>query len=384
MKPGTIRQIDPAERSQLGKVMRRCFGFHARLFFDLGEQAFVFELDGEIAGGVTLSTFPIDAQRKGGLVKWLFIAPEAQGRGGAGRLLAEAVHWFEEQGCSDIFGCVEGNNTSSGNRFFQQGFTDISFSEQLASYGLRLPKVWLKTMHFGDTGFFLWRRVKGTSPASVKETAAPEDSATVPGLSPASGMVGFAVTVILHSLFAFIMQLRWGGSIATGQLWQVPLVILAIFGLRLAAMKAAARGTGIKLHYRVWESGMLLSGLIALVFGGFYTAPGSLYPPERSWSYREQLNKLGPVAFAGALSLLLAGWLFRLIDSSVSIHLSGSILQIADFAYFYIRVMLIFEVLLPFFPFTAFNGRRVLDWRRQSWAVLAMGTVLLWVAHLFL
>lgn len=378
MESGLIRQFDSAERSQLGRVMKRCFGIHARLFFDLGEQAFVFELDGEVAGGVTLSTFSIDAQRKGGLVKWLFIAPEAQGRGGAGRLLAEAVRWFEGQGCTDMFGCVEGYNTNSANRFSRQGFTDISFTEQFASYGWRLPKVWLKTMHFGDTGFFLWRRLREESP---RTTASP---VTEQEPRPSSGATGFALTVILHSLFAFIMQLRWGGSFEAAQLWQIPLVILAVFGLRLAAMKAASRGTGIRLHYRVWESGMLVSGLLAIVFGGFYTAPGSLYPAEQEWSYRDYRNKLGPVAFAGAISLVLAGWILRLIDTSYSIHLVGSMRQIADFASFYIRVMLIFEVLLPAFPFTAFNGRRILDWRRQSWAVAAMGTLLLWIAHLFL
>ena len=44
------------------------------------------------------------------------------------------------------------------------------------------------------------------------------------------------------------------------------------------------------------------------------------------------------------------------------------------------RVMLVFEVLLPFFPLACYNGRRVLDWKPIGWAVIAAATVALLIA----
>lgn len=44
--------------------------------------------------------------------------------------------------------------------------------------------------------------------------------------------------------------------------------------------------------------------------------------------------------------------------------------------------MLLFDVLLPFFPMTAFAGRRVWEASRGAWVVLAVGTVALWMVSL--
>jgi hypothetical protein len=39
------------------------------------------------------------------------------------------------------------------------------------------------------------------------------------------------------------------------------------------------------------------------------------------------------------------------------------------------QMLALFEVLLPFSIFVSFNGRRVWDWSRPAWAVLATATV---------
>jgi hypothetical protein len=43
----------------------------------------------------------------------------------------------------------------------------------------------------------------------------------------------------------------------------------------------------------------------------------------------------------------------------------------------------LFEVLLPFFLFASFNGRRVWDWSRPAWVPLAVAATALLVAEVW-
>lgn len=104
---GAVRQARDDEKGRLRHVIRRAFGWLPGLLFAAGKASFVYELDGEIVGGITLSSFPIDRRRVGGVVKWLFVLPEARGRGAASALVNRALAWFSEEGCSDVFTCVE-------------------------------------------------------------------------------------------------------------------------------------------------------------------------------------------------------------------------------------------------------------------------------------
>jgi hypothetical protein len=45
----------------------------------------------------------------------------------------------------------------------------------------------------------------------------------------------------------------------------------------------------------------------------------------------------------------------------------------------YARILLLADVLLPFFPMTAYSGRRILEASPLAWGTLAAGTVALWV-----
>lgn len=92
---------------------------------------------------------------------------------------------------------------------------------------------------------------------------------------------------------------------------------------------------------------------------------------------------MGPMAYAGGISMLVLGWGLHVlsVSSYAMPHLvSGAV----DVGVVYVRILLLFEVLIPVFPFGCYNGRRVMDWRRPSWAVLAAGSILLWVASTFL
>jgi hypothetical protein len=148
------------------------------------------------------------------------------------------------------------------------------------------------------------------------------------------------------------------------------LAILALFGLREAAMRLAARLQGLSVRHRAWESAFPLSVGIALTLGVFFPTPGSVYPRSGAWRYRDLVPKLGPTAFAGASAVLVFAWAmwvvmrFGMLPSEVAVwvraaHAAGLSLALLD-------------VLLPFSLFVSFSGRRVWDWNRPAWGVLAV------------
>jgi GNAT superfamily N-acetyltransferase len=377
-----VREMQAGEERAVASVMRRSFNWFARLFFDFGDKAFVCEVDGEIVGGITLSVFSVGRGRRGGLIKWVFTGPEARGRGVATELIDHALAWFETEGCSDVFACIEGHNTGSSNRFARRGFVALSFFQQLRRYRWNLPKVWLKTVHLFDVGHFLWLRSGEPVDGQVR-------AARVAGA--AGSTLSFFGTILVQTLAFYGATLRWSGAgpaHAGPVLLQTFLAVAAIFSIRVVSMAFAARAMGREVVYRPWESGLFLSVVLGIFGTGPFPVPGTLYPAtvngadgRHLWSYRDELPWMGPMAYAGGISMVITGWLLQ-VASGGAVELSPMLGGAVDMGLVFVRILLIFEVLLPVFPFACYNGRRVLEWRRASWGVMALGTVLLWGVQL--
>lgn len=397
---GIIREMEPGEKRVVTEVMRRSFNWFTRLFFDFGPGTYVYELDGVIVAGITLKTFEISRERsdapagtpvRGGLVKWVFTTPEARGRGAAGALVDRALTWFREEGCSDVFACIEGHNTGSANTFARRGFSLLSFREQVRRFGSALPRVWIGTFHLFDVGHFLWARREDPAGVDVAEDGELELRAEQTPRTEQVPGGALTATILLQFLAFYLAAVRWRATDGVDPLslaWQALVVVSIIFGARLATMMLAARAAGQPVRYRPWETGLLLSLVLGAVGWGPFPVPGSWYPAgsqdpggasRGQWSYREELPWLGPTAYAGGISVLVLGWLLH-VTNTAGVQLPALLSGAIALGVVYARVLLLFEVLIPTFPFACFNGRRVLDWRRPSWAVLALGTILLWVA----
>jgi hypothetical protein len=151
------------------------------------------------------------------------------------------------------------------------------------------------------------------------------------------------------------------------------LAIVGLFGLREAAMKLAARLQGLPVRHRAWEAAFPLSVGVALMLGWFFPMPGSVYPRGGIWRYRDLLSKLGPIALAGASAVLVFAW-----ASWGLVRFGGFPPEVASWlrlGHVAGQMLALLEVLLPFSIFVSFNGRRVWDWSRPAWAVLAAATV---------
>ena len=366
-----VRPLADGEERALARVMRRSFGGLAALLFTTGKAAFVAEVDGRIVGGVTVGAFDIDSGRRGGVVKWVFTLPEARGLGVATLLLDEAMVWFEAQGVTDAFACIEGLNPGSSNRFAERGFEPLGFTAQVRRYGARLPRVWWHVNHVADVGHLLWVRR-----ADLGADVTPAGEAPTGPEPTARGYGAFAATLAVHALFGAVMLARRGQGVDLAAVAQLALAVGLVIGVRTSAMALAGRALGLRLRYRAWETGMTLTGAIALLFGGLFIAPGGLYPRARTWSLRELGPRLAVVAGAGVAAVLVLGWAAHLLAGWSAV--AGAAAPVL----FYARLLLLFDVLLPFFPMTAFAGRRVWEASRVAWAVAALGTVALWVVSL--
>ena len=83
---------------------------------------------------------------------------------------------------------------------------------------------------------------------------------------------------------------------------------MTLYGVRAEAMQLAARLQGLSVRHRAWESAFPLSIAITLALGVFLPVPGSTYPCQGTWRYRDLLPRLGPMVFAGASAVLVFAW----------------------------------------------------------------------------
>jgi len=324
------------------------------VLFSPPQHTLVAERDGQVVGAVVLELFMLPGGRQGGVMFWLMTDPEVRGSGVGGELIEAGLRFFEEHGCQEVFACVEGFNTSSSNLFAARGFSILSLGEQLRRYGLvGTLALWLKMHRFGgDVGHFLWARPKSTSPDS-------------PALQ-------WLVSVLASTLVFALAGWR-GGSLEgfdPAVVLGSTLAILALFGLREAAMRLAARSQGLSVRYRAWESAFPLSVGIALTLGVFFPTPGSVYPRSGAWRYQDLVPKLGPTAFAGASAVLVFTWAawalmrFDMPPPEIAVWVRAAYVAGLSLA--------LLDVLLPFSPFVSYSGRRVWDWNHLAWGVLAV------------
>ncbi len=347
-----IRPLEEGEKAVTQRVMRRAFPFTARFVFSWSEHVLVAERADRIIGGIVLKLFSV-GERKVGFVSWLFTDPEAQGLGAGQALVEGALDFFAAQGCTEISACVEGYNTSSSKIFATRGFSLLSPGQQMRRYGWDIISYWWHTLHFMDVGNFLWVRPGAEGPDS-----------------PALQWLG---TWIINTLLLWLVAWRQG-TFASPILWSVPAALLALFGLRTLAMWTAAWAQGLAVRFRAWESSVPLITTIALLFGGYFPFPGSLYPRGDRWRYRDLLSKIGPMALAGSLvSLLLTGGSWAVLRRPLPptwVPFWAVLFQVG-------KILALLDTVIAFFPVISYNGRRLWDWNRVVWALLSAAAIAL-------
>jgi ribosomal protein S18 acetylase RimI-like enzyme len=299
MKPRAIsvRRMGAEDEEAVKALAGRAFSPLGSLSFPRSPDALIAERGGELLGSVVLRTFGVpgsgrDEDHRGGVMLWLMTDPGARRLGVGGRLVETALRSLEERGCQEVFACVEGYNSSSANLFAARGFTILSLGEQLRRYRfLGTLLLWLRTSRLGgDVGHFLWAR-----PGQLKL----DD----PALQWWTGVLANVPVLLLAG-----WRGGWLGGFGSTTVLGTVVIVVTLYGSREGAMRLAARLQGLSVRHRAWESAFPLSIAITLALGVFFPVPGSIYPRQRIWRYRDLLPKLGPMAFAGASAVLVFAW----------------------------------------------------------------------------
>jgi len=141
-------------------------------------------------------------------------------------------------------------------------------------------------------------------------------------------------------------------------------------------MVLSARIQGIPLRYRIWETGFVISFFVALLGGVFFPIPGNYYPTEDIWHIQRLKAQLGKVALVSSLSALLISASLLLILRFF--NLSSALENFLSTGFGAAFIFTVADILLPFFPFVSFNGRRLWDWNRWVWGGLAVIVIVIW------
>lgn len=353
-----IRPLQQGDRPAVSHLLRQSFAALKLPFLPNHPPGFVAEQAGLLCGVIVVNQFSLDAQRQAGTILVLATAPSVRGQGIGQQLVEAALDWFASEGCSQIFTCVEGHNTSSSQMFATRGFATLSLPQQLQQYGWQLPYLWYKTGHISDLGHFLWR-----SPAL------PQPSQRSHGLG------GWCTTTLLgNSAIVALMAARRGSDDLSSPPALILLVAIValVLGLRTAGMALAGRWRQVQLRHYPWESGSLISVGLALCFGVYFPVPGNSYPAVAVWRYRDWRVHLGWVALGGILPVLLVAY-----GSTLGLTLlpAGAATPWLELTQTTSISLLFWDSLLPIYPFDCFNSGRLWRWHRGLWAVMAALTL---------
>jgi GNAT superfamily N-acetyltransferase len=348
-----IRPIRKDEKRTVVRAVNRSLRLVERSFFSFSDDTYVAEQGGKLQGVIVLRTYPISEGRKGGLIEWVVTLPAARRKGVASQLVDFAEGIFKAQGADEVSACIEGYNIRSSRLFSKYGFSLLPPGELVRRYGRALPRVLYHMSHNFDIGHFVW----------VKPAAPSMDH-------PALQWWG---VWLLHSLLLLLALWRTNrfGAIDPLSFAAIPGALLLLFGARWLAMKLTANLVGLQTRFRAWESGLFITFLIAILVGGQFPSPGSIYPASYENSDRKVLAQLGRMGLAGILAILAIGWAVQLSLQFASLPLAVS----SWFVYIrYVAVPLIIldVIAAAVFPFVSYNGRRVWDWSRPLWIVLAL------------
>ena len=355
-----IRPMRHEERSQVRAILRHSFSPIERSLFAWTPNVLVAEQGGQLLGAVVLKRFTLPHHRQGGTISWLFVAPEARGRGMGHCLVEAGLNVLERQGCDEILVSIEGFNTSSSQLFATRGFGILSPAAQFQRYGFATFSLWAKLSHYFETGYFLW-----VHPAPQAAD---------------SSIWQWWGTITANSILGFLMLWRLGGtrSIEPVMWLMLPLILMVLLGLRYLSMWLMALRQGLKVRFRAWESGFPLSLAITLAFAGaMYPIPGGVYPTTNQWRYRDWLPQLGWLALAGTLPVLLLVWGVSVLSQLdiLSPYWSAGL----NVTLWMGKPLVLFDIALPFFPFICFNGRCLWDWNKTIWVLLAAAAMALWL-----
>ena len=360
-----VRKIQSGENKAVWKVaktlsmLERYFFY---LFYLIGKANALVAVDKEKIVGCVIPKVTTLAGEKIGSVDGIFADRNVQGKG-VGKALAEAaLSHFQKSGCKTYYVLIDRFNSPSWNMFLHKGFTPFEFNEQFRVYGWKILSLWWVNNYFWEPGCFILRKTD-------KESQITREVGE--GWHFLIAWFGFSLTILA-------MGIRLGAPLLESIPFVLGVVGVSIFAHELSH-KLVARSFGLKTVFKVWESGLVFSVLLALL-GGLWPSYGSTFIKQKDWPYNKKIEEMGLIYSVGpVISLILASCFLGLTHWT-----STEWLVALGIVGFRVNFVLALFNLIPIFPFSIFDGRKIFLWNKIAWSLLAIWFILLLGVKTFL
>ncbi len=354
MSTYSISVMKKEQEAETRELMQRCFDKSlASIFFLHPDTTLVVIHEDKVVAGLNLDVYQVNKQVKMGYLGWLYTDKEHRGKGLAGKLLSEALIFLRSLGCTDVAGCVEGDNPASFKQLENKGFSRLSLLGQVRRFRFGLFRVWKHASRFFDMGYFFWH----LSLDDTRTQSYPEN------------LKAFLLGVVANTLLFIPVLFGWNlvsllnfswmqFSHETGSLlFALPLVSLLV---RTLPSLVFAHIQKIRLVYRQWDTAYFTALLLPLLVGLPFPVPGNLYIQGSNWSLKTHAKDLARMSLISNTSLAL---LFILLPNPYTLFL----LTLDTFFFFY--------------PFCGFNSSRI---KREGWNYRLFSYVLTLACYAFL
>jgi len=354
MSTYTISAMKKEQESETKALMQRCFDKSlASIFFLHPDTTLVVLYDGRVVAGLNLDVYKVNKQVKMGYLGWLYTDEKHRGKGLAGKLISESLAFLKGLGCTDVAGCVEGDNPASFKQLQREGFSRLPLVAQIRRFRFGLFKVWKHASRFFDMGYFLWHlRLDGE-----KEMSYPEN------LPAWFGGVLANTVLFLPVLFGWnllsVFHVSWMQLTRENTMLWLAIPFLSLLARTFPAL-VYAKVRKKSVVYRQWDTAYFTALLLPLLLGLPFPVPGNLYIQGSNWSLKTHAKDLARMSLISNTSLSL---LFLLLPNPYTLFL----LSLDTFFFFY--------------PFCGFNSARI---KRSGWNYKAFSIILTLACYAFL
>ena len=360
-----FRSIQPGENKAVWKVAKTLsilerYLFY--LFYLVGKANALVAVEGEKIVGCVIPKVTTLASEKIGIVDLIFVDRNVQGKGVGKALVEAAMSRFQEAGCKTLYYIVDRFNSPSWNMALHRGFDLFEFKEQLRVFGWKILSLWWVNSYYFVPGTFILRKTAKESQITREAGAGWHFLLAWLGFSFVLWVMGIRLDAPWLNAIPFVLGVA-GVSIFTHEL----------------SHKLVAHFFGLKTIFKVWESGLVFSALLALL-GALLPFYGSTFIRQKDWAYNKDVKKMGLIYVVGpVVSLVLASCFLALAywantEWLVALGIVG----------FWANSALVFFNLIPIFPFACFDGRKIFLWNKTVWSLLIIWFGLLVGAAKFL
>ncbi|NLO38646.1 MAG: GNAT family N-acetyltransferase [Ruminiclostridium sp.] len=334
-----VRPMQSGEAAEVHKIGRRAFTWFESLWVSKPREALVAVKDGTIVGAI-LYKFMKTRGTKIGYIDYAFIDPHYHNQGIGGRLYKASIDFLWEQGCDALTAIVKDDNVGSWGLFLKNGFERVSLSEGVRQLGLwGMLGQYLGTPFCFGAGMEFYVALRDKTCVSGKGGSIKQLAAYI-----STNLLLFLLTIFRRPENALTFFIAYFIFLSGG-------ILAGYFGTLLSRRK---------WHFRFNNGGGLVCASIQLT-GNMFPMVGNWYPEE--YENSDEFRKdMGMTA--------LFGWVFVLFLSILSILMLS---QHVIFRYFReIGFLFLIYRILAIYPFESYGGRRIYQWKRGIYLLMAI------------